>query len=87
MATVTGEGAFAKQNPWVRSNGMLSPFAGRIQRNRLFLGTQLSPESRVYYYTCVEQKAAGIVARPEECCYSCGVLAGKAHLTGQHGGL
>ena len=28
-------------------------------------------------YTFVEQMAAGIVARPVKCGYSCGVLAGK----------
>ena len=40
------------------------------------VGTRLSLESRVCY-TFVEQMAAGIVARPGKCGYSCGVLAGK----------
>lgn len=40
------------------------------------VGTRLSSESLVCY-TFVEQMAAGIVARPGKCGYSCGVLAGK----------
>jgi len=40
------------------------------------VGTRLSLESLVCY-TFVEQMAAGIVARPGKCGYSCGVLAGK----------
>ena len=38
------------------------------------VGTRLSVESRVCY-TFVEQMAAGIVAHPGKCGYSCGVLA------------
>lgn len=40
------------------------------------VGTRLSPESLVCY-TFVEQMAAGNVAHPGKCGYSCGVLAGK----------
>lgn len=45
------------------------------------VGTRLSPESLVCY-TFVEQMAAGIVAHPGKCGYSCGVLAGKVAPSG-----
>ena len=35
------------------------------------------PSESLVCYTFVEQMAAGIVARPGKCGYSCGVLAGK----------
>lgn len=35
-------------------------------------------------YTFVEQMAAGIVAHPEKCGHSCGVLAERLPLAGQH---
>ncbi len=47
------------------------------------VGTRLSMESLVCY-TFVEQMAAGTVARPGKCGYSCGVLAGKVAPCGQH---
>lgn len=47
------------------------------------VGTRLPLESLVCY-TFVEQMAAGIVARPGTCGYSCGVLAGKVATCGQH---
>lgn len=59
------------------SRGMQSLGSGfPIGASSIPVGTRLSSESLVCY-TFVEQMAAGIVARPGKCGYSCGVLAGK----------